>query len=66
MTALEWYGAGLYLRPLTLRVPFSVALVEPTLRVEHPLRAAFVGALEEAAGALRERLGRSVGTGSVQ
>ncbi|MCK6427038.1 MAG: LysR family transcriptional regulator [Burkholderiaceae bacterium] len=62
LTALEWSGAGLQLRPLTMRVPFSVALVEPTLRVEHPLRGAFVAALKEAAGALRERLGSAVGT----
>lgn len=62
LTALEWSGAGLQLRPLTMRVPFSVALVEPTLRVEHPLRGAFVAALKESAGALRERLGSAVGT----
>lgn len=58
LTALEWSGAGLDLRPLTMRVPFSVALVEPTLRVEHPLRGAFVAALEEEAGALKARLVR--------
>ena len=61
LTALEWSGAGLQLRPLTMRVPFSVALVEPTLRVEHPLRGAFVAALEDAAGALRQRLVTAVG-----
>lgn len=62
LTALEWSGAGLQLRPLTMRVPFSVALVEPTLRVEHPLRGAFVAALEEVAGELKTRLGVAVGT----
>ena len=56
LTALDAAGPELQVRPLTVRVPFKVSLVLPELRPPNPLRDAFVGALREAAAALRARL----------
>lgn len=62
LTALELAGEGLVVKPLSVSIPFHVALIRPSWRSEHPLRAAFEGALAEAAGALKNRLARAAQT----
>ncbi len=59
LTALELAGEGLVVKPLSVSIPFHVALIRPSWRTEHPLRAAFEGALAEAADALKNRLART-------
>ena len=59
LTALELAGEGLVVRPLTVSIPFHVALIRPSWRTEHPLRAAFEAALTEAATALTTRLAQT-------
>jgi DNA-binding transcriptional LysR family regulator len=49
LTALDWRGQGLQVRPLAFHVPFEVAVVLPQLRAENPLRADFLKALQAAA-----------------
>ena len=60
LTALELAGGGaeggLVVRPLSVSIPFHVALIRPSWRTEHPLRADFEVALMEAATALKTRL----------
>ena len=56
LTALELVGDGLVVRPLGVSIPFHVALIRPSWRTEHPLRADFEVALAEAAEALKSRL----------
>ena len=56
LTALELAGEGLLVRPLSVSIPFHVALIRPSWRTEHPLRADFEAALAEAAAALKQRL----------
>jgi DNA-binding transcriptional LysR family regulator len=41
LTALELAGEGLVVRPLSVSIPFHVALIRPSWRTEHPLRADF-------------------------
>jgi DNA-binding transcriptional LysR family regulator len=58
LTAWDWRGQGLHVRPLAFSVPFEVSVVVPQLRVENPLRGAFLQALHAAArdlGALLKR-----------
>jgi hypothetical protein len=52
-------GGGLVVKPLSVSIPFHVALIRPSWRTEHPLRADFETALTEAAGALKNRLART-------
>ncbi|MCY1541394.1 hypothetical protein D9M68_770840 [compost metagenome] len=49
-------------RPLSVSIPFHVALIRPSWRTEHPLRAVFEVALAEAADALKERLAQTTQT----
>jgi DNA-binding transcriptional LysR family regulator len=56
LTALELVGDGLVVRPLSVSIPFHVALIRPSWRTEHPLRADFEVALAEAAETLKSRL----------
>ncbi|MEN9890338.1 MAG: HTH-type transcriptional activator CmpR [Pseudomonadota bacterium] len=64
LTALAWTqaaaeeagGGGLVLRPLTVSIPFHVAVLRPQWRSRHPLRDALEAALVEAAEALVARL----------
>lgn len=56
LTALELAGEGLVVRPLSVSIPFHVALVRPLGRPEHPLRAGLEAALARAAAQLRQRL----------
>ena len=49
LTALELVGEGMVVRPLSVSIPFHVALIRPSWRTEHPLRADFEAALAEAA-----------------
>lgn len=58
LSALEWRGQGLQVRPLAFRVPFQVAVVLPQMRTENPLRGAFVQALQAAAQAVKSALRR--------
>ena len=56
LTALELRGQGLVMRPLSISIPFHVAVVLPSWRSEHPLRAALLEGLSAAARALQARL----------
>ena len=56
LTALELAGEGMVVRPLSVSIPFHVALIRPGWRAAHPLRADFEAALVEAATALKQRL----------
>lgn len=56
LTALALAGTGLLIRPFAVPIAFHVAVVLPQWRAEHPLRAALVAALREAADALVARL----------
>lgn len=56
LTALEMVGTGLQIRPLSVSIPFSVALVLPQFRPSNPLCDAFVLCLQKAAKALQVRL----------
>ncbi len=56
LTALELAGQGMVVRPLSVSIPFHVALVRPRWRAENPLRADFEAALADAASALKARL----------
>jgi DNA-binding transcriptional LysR family regulator len=56
LTALALRGQGLEMRPLSVSIPFHVAVVLPAWRSEHPLRAALLEGLIAAAAALQARL----------
>lgn len=58
LTALAMAGEGLVVRPLTVSIPFQVAVMTPRWRAEHPLRADFETALHEAVEAFSRRLTR--------
>lgn len=60
LTALELQGPALLLRPLSVKLPFQVALVQPALRPPNPLRSALVQGLHEAVVDLKRRLRRVV------
>ena len=57
LTALELAATGLVIRPFTVAIPFQVAVVLPSWRSAHPLRADLVAALQEAAGSAQANLG---------
>ncbi|NDY90802.1 LysR family transcriptional regulator [Ideonella livida] len=56
LTARALAGPALRVVPLTVEVPFQVALVLPQWRPPHPARAAMVAALRQAAAELAARL----------
>jgi len=56
LTALEYLGRGLAMRPLSRSIPFRVSLVRPERRPSNALVDQFVKALEDEAAALTERL----------
>jgi len=56
LTALALAGTGLVIRPFSVAIPFHVAVVLPQWRTEHPLRAALLVALRDAAQDLQARL----------
>jgi DNA-binding transcriptional LysR family regulator len=56
LTALALAGTGSVIRPLSVPIGFHVAVVLPQWRAEHPLRAALLAALQEAADELLARL----------
>jgi DNA-binding transcriptional LysR family regulator len=58
LTALALCGQGLVMRPLSVSIPFHVAVILPSWRSEHPLRGAMLEGLRAAAGALQDRLPR--------
>jgi len=60
LTALELEGTGLQVRPLSVSIPFSVALVLPQFRPSNPLTDAFVQCLQQAAKTLQTRLRKLV------
>jgi DNA-binding transcriptional LysR family regulator len=56
LTALDFVGRDLHIRPLGLSLPFRVSIVHPEHRPAHPLAGAFVAALQSEAAALRLQL----------
>jgi len=61
LTALALGGSDLVVRPLSVAIPFRVALLLPLGMVPHPLRDALVTALESAARALQLEITASAG-----
>ncbi|MGF6607699.1 DNA-binding transcriptional LysR family regulator [Paraburkholderia sp. WSM4175] len=58
LTALDFAGHNLHIRPLASSLPFRVSVIRPEHRPAHPLADAFVGALQSEAAALRLQLKR--------
>ncbi|MWR36374.1 LysR family transcriptional regulator, partial [Helicobacter pylori] len=56
LTALDFAGRNLHIRPLAISLPFRVSVVHPEYRPSHPLAGAFVEALQSEAAALRLQL----------
>jgi len=56
LTAIDFAGRNLHIRPLSLSLPFRVSAIHPEHRPAHPLASAFVNALQSEAAALRLRL----------
>jgi DNA-binding transcriptional LysR family regulator len=56
LTALEYQGRGLEVRPLSVAIPFRIGLMLPDRPGAHPLRQALVQALLHASGELEQRL----------
>jgi len=56
LTALDFVGRGLHIRPLTRSFPFRVNVVFPEHRPGNPLVAAFMESLHDAAAAIKGRL----------
>ncbi|AVJ28735.1 LysR family transcriptional regulator [Achromobacter spanius] len=56
LTALDFVGRGLHIRPLTLSFPFRVNVVFPEHRPGNPLVGAFMDSLRDAAAAIKGRL----------
>jgi Transcriptional regulator len=56
LTALDFAGRNLHIRPLAVSLPFRVSVVHPEHRPGHPLAGAFVEALQSEADALRLQL----------
>jgi len=56
LTALDFAGRGLHIRPLTRSFPFRVNVVFPEHRPGNPLVQAFMASLRDAADAIKERL----------
>lgn len=56
LTALDFVGRGLHIRPLRRSLPFRVNAVFPEHRPANPLVQAFVASLTDAAKAIKARL----------
>lgn len=56
LTALDFVGRGLHIRPLTRSFPFRVNVVFPEHRPGNPLVGAFMESLRDAAAAIKGRL----------
>jgi DNA-binding transcriptional LysR family regulator len=56
LTALEYQGRGLEVRPLSVDIPFRIGLLLPQRPGAHPLRQAVVQALLVASALLEQRL----------
>ncbi|MBB5468259.1 DNA-binding transcriptional LysR family regulator [Paraburkholderia sp. CI2] len=61
LTALDFAGHNLHIRPLASSLPFRVSVIRPEHRPAHLLADAFVGALQSEAAALRLQLKRHSG-----
>jgi DNA-binding transcriptional LysR family regulator len=61
LTALDFAGRDLHIRPLALSLPFRVSVIRPEHRPAQPLTDALVGALQSEAAALRVQLKRHCG-----
>jgi DNA-binding transcriptional LysR family regulator len=57
LTALDFVGRGLHIRPLRRAFPFRVNVVFPEHRPANPLVETFMASLIEAADAIKARLG---------
>jgi DNA-binding transcriptional LysR family regulator len=66
LTAVDFAGRNLHIRPLAMSLPFRVSVVHPEHRPGHPLADAFVKALQSEAAALRLQLKAHLGTGRKQ
>jgi DNA-binding transcriptional LysR family regulator len=56
LTALDFVGQGLEIRPFTASIPFTVSLVKPLYRPASPLVILFEDALREQAALVEARL----------
>lgn len=60
LTALDFIGQNVHIRPLSVSIPFRVSLIYPEHRPGNPLIAAFTDSLLEHAAALKDRLARAI------
>lgn len=56
VTAVDFAGRHLHIRPLAVSLPFRASVIHPEHRPSHPLAGAFVKALQSEAAALRLQL----------
>jgi DNA-binding transcriptional LysR family regulator len=61
LTALDFVGRGMHIRPLARSFPFRVSVVFPEHRPGNPLVGAFMASLREATAAVESRLAVSLG-----
>ena len=61
LTAIDFAGRNLHIRPLAVSLPFRVSVIRPEHRPSHPLAGAFVEALQSEATALRLQLKSNAG-----
>ncbi|MCC8393669.1 LysR family transcriptional regulator [Paraburkholderia sp. MMS20-SJTR3] len=61
LTAIDFAGRDLHIRPLALSLPFRVSVIRPEHRPAQPLVDAFVEALQSEAAGLRLQLKRHTG-----
>jgi DNA-binding transcriptional LysR family regulator len=61
LTAVDFAGRYLHIRPLAVSLPFRVSVIHPEHRPGHPLAGAFVKALQSEAAALRLQLKNHTG-----
>lgn len=60
LSALDYLGRGLMVRPFTVSIPFRISLVRPDYRPASPLSDDFVAALHEEAGVFRQNLAQAL------
>ena len=66
LTALDFAGRGLHIRPLRRSFPFRVNVVFPEHRPANPLVDAFMASLAAAAEAIKRQLASRMGQGGAQ
>jgi DNA-binding transcriptional LysR family regulator len=66
LTALDFVGRNLHIRPLSSSYPFRVSIVQPQHRALNPMTASFITALREEARELQRELDTLVRAAATQ